>query len=393
MSIRIVLRNAVLAQLLLGAVASAQWRAGAKVGFGQTGFTGSSEFIWKTGPRSSAFVGVGLAPHLEAQIEAAAVRVVGVSDVAGAMITLTTDYLTFPVFMKLQVPTLGSLVPYTFAGPIFAIRLRCSLETVVGNIESSDDCNAGGQPSSSPVTTGLGAGIGVERQLGITTLLVETRASTGLTVESVPVDASRPRRFGWSVLGGVSLPLSRMPTEPRASPTPTTVQSTPPSTNPPVAQATPPASAAAAAQPLPQLPVQSVVTVPVQPVRPRDALDALPATRLVTVNAVDADVRSLLLLIARQAGVSIVVDPSVSGRVWVSLTDVPVADAMRAVLESAHLTVRSDATSATQAAVVFYQLPINVNTATAPVIANRFGVSDALANFVVESRPKPASSP
>lgn len=121
---------------------------------------------------------------------------------------------------------------------------------------------------------------------------------------------------------------------------------------------------------------------------PRDILDEIPSSRRVTVNATDADVRSLLLAIARQGGVSILVDPEVSGRVWVSLNDVPVSEALRAVIEAAHLSVRTSESNTAQPSVVFYQLPINIDNASAATIAQRFKVSPELANWVVLNQPK-----
>jgi hypothetical protein len=370
---------------LLAADAAAQWQGGAKVGFGQSGFTGSSEFTWNRGPRSSVFVSLLVAPVFAAQFEATALRVVGFSNTAGSNLTLTADYLTFPIFGQLRLPTSVGATPYLSGGPIFAIRLSCGLAVVVGGIETSQECDAAGRASSSPVTAGVGAGAGIEQAFGIATFLVEGRVATGLSVESVPVDARRPRRFGWGVLAGASLPLGRSSEPPQA----------------PVPQPRPSAVVTRPSEPLPASALPSIVVedivdpdvarVPLARARPRDALDAVGSNRLVSVNAADADVRSLLLWIARQGGVSIVVDPVVSGRVWVTLTDVPVAEALRAVTEAANLVVSSTSVTAIQPAVVFYQLPVNIDSASAGTIARRFNVSDELAKWVVENQPRSTS--
>lgn len=147
--------------------------------------------------------------------------------------------------------------------------------------------------------------------------------------------------------------------------------------------------------PLPAIPVFEIVTRsdtvgPVlAPSRSRDPLASITSTQRVTLTAVGADVRTLLLWLAEQAGASMVISPDVRARVTVSLRDVPVADAMRAVMAEAGLSVLVGPLEAPWGPVVFYQLPVNVNLASPEAIASRFGVSLELARFIVESRPVP----
>jgi hypothetical protein len=122
------------------------------------------------------------------------------------------------------------------------------------------------------------------------------------------------------------------------------------------------------------------------PVRSRDPLAGIRSTKLITVTAANQDVRTLLLWLAEQAGTSMVISPDVNARVTVSFRDVPVVDALRAVMAEVGLSVLVGPMQAPWAPVVFYQLPVNVNMASAEAIAARFGVSLELARFMVESR-------
>lgn len=125
------------------------------------------------------------------------------------------------------------------------------------------------------------------------------------------------------------------------------------------------------------------------PVRARDPLAGITSTTRISITAHNQDVRTLLLWLAEQAGTSLVISPDVNARVTVSFRDVPVADALRAVMAEAGLSVLVGPMQAPWTPVVFYQLPVNVNVASAEAIAARFGVSLELARFIVNSRPRP----
>jgi hypothetical protein len=145
---------------------------------------------------------------------------------------------------------------------------------------------------------------------------------------------------------------------------------------------------------LPPIPVYEIATgaetgSPVlSPVRSRDPLAGIRSTKRITVTAQNQDVRTLLLWLAEQAGASLVISPDVNARVTVSFRDVPVVDALRAVMAEVGLSVLVGPMQAPWAPVVFYQLPVNVDVASAEAIAARFGVSLDLARFLVESRTK-----
>lgn len=120
-----------------------------------------------------------------------------------------------------------------------------------------------------------------------------------------------------------------------------------------------------------------------------DPLAALGATRRITLSANNADVRTLLLWLAEEAGVSLVVAPDVRARITVHFEDVPAAAALRAIISEARLSILTSALEPKWPPVVFFQMPVNINDATVDRIVERFGVSAELARWIVESRPKP----
>jgi hypothetical protein len=121
----------------------------------------------------------------------------------------------------------------------------------------------------------------------------------------------------------------------------------------------------------------------------RDPLAALGATRPVTVTASNADARALLLWLAEQAGVSLIVAPDVRARVSVHFQDVPAAVAIRAIIAESGLSVLTAPLQPSWPPVVFHQLPVNINEASAEAIVARFGVSGEMARWIVETRTRP----
>ncbi|MCR4340825.1 MAG: hypothetical protein NUW01_13175 [Gemmatimonadaceae bacterium] len=132
---------------------------------------------------------------------------------------------------------------------------------------------------------------------------------------------------------------------------------------------------------LPSLPVErlSITTIPPAPGEPPSAGPR------VTVSASQADVRLLIPALAQIAGVSVVLDSTVRGTVAVHFENVPAVEALLSVIDAAGLTIEGEPEKPWPES-VFYQVPVNVNTATAGVIAARFGVSPKLAEFIVRSR-------
>jgi len=113
------------------------------------------------------------------------------------------------------------------------------------------------------------------------------------------------------------------------------------------------------------------------------------AQKRVTLTASNADARTLLLWLAQEAGVSLVVSPDVTARVSVSFNDVPAGEAMRAILAEAKLSVLASGLNTPWPPVVFFQMPMNINEASADAIVARFGVSLEMAKWLVESRNRP----
>ena len=136
---------------------------------------------------------------------------------------------------------------------------------------------------------------------------------------------------------------------------------------------------------LPPLSVE-VLTVP-----PRGLTASEPVKGKVsrlTLSASNVDVRELLPAIASAAGVSMVMAPDVRGRVTVHFVNADARDVLRAVIEQAGLTVGPVELIAPFPKPVFVDLPVNVNEASAAAIQVRFGISAALADLIVTSRPR-----
>lgn len=138
---------------------------------------------------------------------------------------------------------------------------------------------------------------------------------------------------------------------------------------------------------LPPLPVEQVSITTIPP-PPGDSL----AQPRVTLSAARADVRVLIPALAQIAGVSVVMDSSVSGTVAVRFENVPALEALHSVIDAAGLAIES-AIEKPWSKAVFYQPPVNVNTSTAGVIAARFGVSARMAEFIIRSRPATVPDP
>ena len=110
--------------------------------------------------------------------------------------------------------------------------------------------------------------------------------------------------------------------------------------------------------------------------------------RLITLTATNVSVRELLPLLAEAADIDLVLAPEVEGRVSVQFRNVPAAEALDAVLSQAGLgSPPPPLTVPWIPAVVFYELPVNVNTADALTLQRRFGISAAAAEMIVASRP------
>lgn len=133
---------------------------------------------------------------------------------------------------------------------------------------------------------------------------------------------------------------------------------------------------------LPPLPVEEVSIVTVPP----PAGEPAGAQPRVTLNASRADARVLIDALAQIAGVSVVMDSTVRGTVAVRFENLPAIEALHAVIDAAGLAIEQGVEKPWPES-VFYQPPVNVNTASSGVISARFGVSGKLADWIVKSRP------
>lgn len=127
------------------------------------------------------------------------------------------------------------------------------------------------------------------------------------------------------------------------------------------------------------------IIIPTRPATPLQLSPGVPVNRI-TLTATNADVRELLPVLAAAAGISLVMTPTVKGRVNVYLRDVSALEALRAVINEAGLVVGEDEIPQPFSEAVFFQLPVNVNTASAATIRARFGVTDSTANWIVRGR-------
>jgi hypothetical protein len=106
----------------------------------------------------------------------------------------------------------------------------------------------------------------------------------------------------------------------------------------------------------------------------------------ISLNSSSADLRDLLPLLASAAGVNLVMGPEVRGRVSVRFQNVRAIDALNAVIEQAGLVVGDPSLEAPWGKPIFYDLPVNVNVASAATIRARFDVTQRLADWLVKGR-------
>jgi len=134
------------------------------------------------------------------------------------------------------------------------------------------------------------------------------------------------------------------------------------------------------------------VIVPISTGATRDGAVASEPRVNIDTHSRDEDVRPLLEFVARAGGYRLVYPTDLNRRVRVSLNDVPVSVALTTLLQAADLTLEPTTPGAqapSMRPVVFYELPMNVDSLSADAIIKRFGVSPAVANMIVTSRGKP----
>ena len=109
----------------------------------------------------------------------------------------------------------------------------------------------------------------------------------------------------------------------------------------------------------------------------------------IDTHGAEIDVRQALAFLADKGRLSLVFPPEINKKVRLQLHDVPVSQALQAVLASAGLTLENmnaPTTNGPTSSVVFYQLPVNVDSLSVEAIMKRFGVGRTAAELIVQTR-------
>jgi hypothetical protein len=147
--------------------------------------------------------------------------------------------------------------------------------------------------------------------------------------------------------------------------------------------------------PPPSVSEPRLVTVPVErpPVTLSPALlapvDSANEVRVqIDTQGRDVDVRTVLTWLGDAAGLRFAFSPDINKKIRITLVDVPVSQAIQTVLSMASLTLEGATAPQrpSNASVVFYQLPVNVDSLSVDAIMKRFGVSRAMAELLVRER-------
>jgi hypothetical protein len=144
-----------------------------------------------------------------------------------------------------------------------------------------------------------------------------------------------------------------------------------------------------AAEPVPRLPAAPLSEPPLiaETSTPAASPVSVPE-KLITLNG-DWDVRLALEEIARTAGYSLVLSPKIAAKkVRLSLVNVPASEALKAVLDAGELSLAASTGIRVpmNPSVVFYQLPVNVDSMSVGGIMKRFGVSQEIAEMILKGR-------
>lgn len=140
--------------------------------------------------------------------------------------------------------------------------------------------------------------------------------------------------------------------------------------------------------PPPLLPPEQLVTPPSRaPIVSPDT--SVELTVSVDTHGRETDVRDLLQFLGQTAGVHFVFSPQINKRIRITLRDVPLSTAIQAVLAEAGLTLEGTTSLAPPPtpAVVFYEVPVSIDSLSVESIMKRFGVGRAVAEVLVIARP------
>src|SRR6185503_16260880 len=145
-----------------------------------------------------------------------------------------------------------------------------------------------------------------------------------------------------------------------------------------------------AAVPPPVLPAQQLSPPVLTETRSLSPVDSVNDPLIsIDTHGSEVDIRTVLDYIGSMGNFKLVYGQGVARKVRVHLTNVPVSVALQAVLSSASLTLEhatQDARAPGANAVVFYQLPVNVDSLSIEAIMKRFGVGRTVAELIVQAR-------
>ena len=144
----------------------------------------------------------------------------------------------------------------------------------------------------------------------------------------------------------------------------------------------------------PAIPEQQLAPLPTISSAPTTAAALVPDTAKEMHVDIDThgglvDVRYLLDYVARQGGFTLVYSPKIDKKIRVALNDVPVSVALETLLRLADLTIETatpDTKPPGSTSVVFYQVPVNIDSLSVEAIMKRFGVGRTMAELIVRAR-------
>jgi hypothetical protein len=141
---------------------------------------------------------------------------------------------------------------------------------------------------------------------------------------------------------------------------------------------------------VPRLPDAQISATPVLSIPPETSIPLPDEARVTLITGDhDMDVKQALEYIAKRGGYGLAMSPNLKTRVRLNLVDVPVSEALQAVLAQANLTISPNNGKmevAWNPSVVFYQLATNVDSLTVQAIMKRYGVSSDMAQVIVNAR-------
>ena len=109
----------------------------------------------------------------------------------------------------------------------------------------------------------------------------------------------------------------------------------------------------------------------------------------IDTHGAEVDVRTLLDFLAKEGNFTLVYSPGLNRKVRVQIIHTPISVALQALLSATGLTVETTTPGAklpTVQGVVWYELPVNVDSMSVDAIVKRFGVGRAVAEMIVRSR-------